>query len=169
MYYVYMIILAIDPGYERVGVAVLEKPSNSSNIEKLVYSNCFKTSKDLSFIERLELVGEEIERVIKKYKPKALAIEKLFFNTNQKTATNVSEVRGALIYIALKNGLKVFEYTPLQIKVAVTGYGHGDKKQIISMIKNLIKIEKEINLSAGGDDEYDAIAVGITCFASERF
>ena len=155
-----MKILSIDPGYERVGIAVLEKADK----EKLVYSDCFKTSKEFSFIERLELIGQEVERVIEEYKPEALAIEKLFFNSNQKTATNVSEVRGALIYIALKNKLKVFEYTPLQIKVAVAGDGHGDKTQVITMLKNLIKIEKQIKY----DDEYDAIAVGLTCFASER-
>jgi crossover junction endodeoxyribonuclease RuvC len=160
-----MTILSIDPGYERVGIAVLEKSSTGSGGEELIYSDCFKTSKELPFIERLKLVGQEVERVIKEYKPEAFAIEKLFFNTNQKTATNVSEVRGAVIYIALKNKLKVFEYTPLQIKVAVAGDGHGDKEQVIAMVKNLIKIEKEIKY----DDEYDAIAVGLTCFASERF
>ena len=160
-----MKILSIDPGYERVGIAILEKTLAGSGGEEFIYSNCFKTLKELPFIERLELVGQEVERVIEKYKPTAFAIEKLFFNTNQKTATNVSEVRGALIYIALKNKLKVFEYTPLQIKVAVAGDGHGDKKQVISMVKNLIKLEKEIKY----DDEYDAIAVGLTCFASERY
>lgn len=156
-----MKILSIDPGYERVGIAVIEKVDGK---EILIYSNCFKTSAELSFEERLQLIGDEIERVIKKFKPKAFAIEKLFFNTNQKTATKVSEVRGALIYIALKNKLKVFEYTPLQIKVAVAGDGHGDKKQVIEMLKKLILIDKEIKY----DDEYDAIAVGLTCFASER-
>ena len=160
-----MKILSIDPGYERVGVAVLEKTSGGAGQEKLIYSNCFKTDKGLPFLERLELVGNEVERVIKKYKPEAFAIEKLFFNTNQKTATNVSEVRGALIYIALKNKLKVFEYTPLQIKSAVAGDGHADKTQVIAMVENLIKIKEDIKY----DDEYDAIAVGLTCFASERF
>ena len=159
-----MKILSIDPGYERVGISILEKISNGSGGEKLIYSDCFKTSAELPFLERLQLVGDEVERVIKKHKPSVFAIEKLFFNTNQKTATMVSEVRGALIYIALKNKIKVYEYTPLQIKVAVCGDGHGDKKQVVAMVKNLIKIEKEIKY----DDEYDAIAVGLTCFASER-
>ena len=159
-----MKILAVDPGYERIGIAVLEKILNSSDVEKLIYSNCFKTSASIVFAERLYLIGKEIERIIKKYKPKALAIEKLYFNTNQKTATMVSEARGVFIYIAIKNKLKIFEYTPLQIKSAVCGDGRGDKKQIITMIKNLIKIDKLIKY----DDEYDAIAAGITCFASER-
>lgn len=161
-------IVSIDPGYERVGIAVLEKVSVGSGGEKLIYSDCFKTSSKLLFIERLNLIGKEIERVIKKYNPSIFAIEKLFFNTNQKTAMMVSEARGALIYIALKNKLKVFEYTPLQIKVAVCGDGRADKIQVISMVKNLIEIKKEISPPAGGDDEYDAIAVGLTCFASER-
>ena len=163
-YYVIMKILAIDPGYERVGVAMLEKTASGSGGEKLIYSDCFKTSAKLAFTERLYLIGEEIERIIKKYKPKAFAIEKLYFNTNQKTATMVSEARGVFIYIALKNKLKIFEYTPLQIKAAVCGDGRGDKKQIITMVKKLIKINKLIKY----DDEYDAIAVGIACFASER-
>lgn len=156
-----MKILSIDPGYERVGVAVIEKTSDK---ETLVYSDCFKTSAKLPFIQRMELIGNEVEKVIKKYKPAVFATEKLFFNTNQKTATMVSEVRGALIYIALKNKLNVYEYTPLQIKSAVTGDGHADKKQIIAMVKNLIQIDKEIKY----DDEFDAIAIGLTCSASER-
>ena len=159
-----MKILSIDPGYERVGISILENPSTCSGQERLIYSDCFKTSAELPFIERLELIGNEVEKIIKKHKPSVFAIEKLFFNTNQKTATNVSEVRGALIYIALKNKLTVYEYTPLQIKSAVCGDGHGDKNQVIAMVKNLISIEKEIKY----DDEYDAIAIGLTCFASER-
>ncbi|MDP6387903.1 MAG: crossover junction endodeoxyribonuclease RuvC [Candidatus Pacebacteria bacterium] len=156
-----MTILSIDPGYERVGISILEKTNNK---EKLIYSDCFKTSAELPFLERLKKISDEVERIIKKYKPGVLAIEKLFFNTNQKTATRVSEVRGALLYIAKVNKMDVYEYTPLQIKVATTGNGHGDKKQVIAMVKNLIPIDKEIE----HDDEFDAIAVGLTCIASER-
>lgn len=155
-----MKVLAIDPGYDRLGIAVVEK----ENEEKLIFSETFSTDKKLDFIERLFLVSSEVEKIIKRYQPEYFAIEKLFFNTNQKTATNVSEVRGALIFVALKAGLKVFEYTPLQIKTAVTGYGRADKKQMITMLEKLIKIEKEIK----HDDEYDAIACALTFFASER-
>ena len=84
---------------------------------------------------------------------------------NQKTAIDVAGVRGMLFYIAKKHSLSVFEYTPLQIKMAVTGYGKSDKKQVTDMVTKLIKIDKKIKF----DDEYDAIAVGLTCFASERF
>lgn len=157
-----MKIISIDPGYERVGIAVVEK--EESNKEVLIYSDCFKTSKELSISERLFLIGQEIDSLIKKYKPEAMAIETLFFQTNQKTAMAVSEARGVIIYQALLNKISVFEYTPLQIKIAVTGYGKSDKKQVTSMVKNLIKIEKKIKF----DDEYDAIAVGLTHTASHK-
>jgi len=103
--------------------------------------------------------------VIETYTPKALALENLFFTNNQKTAITVAEARGVILYQAAIHGLPVYEYGPGQIKVAVTGYGKSDKEQIISMIPRLIGIQKTIT----HDDEYDAIAVGLTCFATERF
>ena len=153
-----MKVLSIDPGYERLGIAILEK---ENGMEKIIFSETFQTSAKEDFIKRIFLIGKEIEKIIKKYNPKILSIEKLFFNTNQKTATNVSEIRGSIIYIAMKYGLEVFEYTPLEIKSAITGDGRADKKQMIFMIKQLIKVEKEIK----HDDEWDAIAIGLTFFA----
>jgi len=153
-----MRILAIDPGYERVGIAILGK-------DTLVFSECYKTSAKLDFSERLGLLGQEIGAIIKKYKPMALAIETLFLTTNQKTAMRVAEARGVIIYEAQKAGFKIFEYTPLEIKIAVTGYGKSDKKSVINMVKKLIKINENKN----SDDEIDAIAVGLTCFAREKF
>ena len=156
-----MRIISIDPGYERLGIAVLEK--NNGQKEKVVFSDTIQTSSKKEFRERLFEIGKEFENILKKYAPKVLAIENLFFNTNQKTVINVSEMRGALIFSALKNGLQVFEYTPLQIKAAITGYGKADKNQVIFMIQKLVDIEKEIKY----DDEYDAIACGLTFFASD--
>jgi crossover junction endodeoxyribonuclease RuvC len=156
-----MKILSIDPGYERLGIAILER---TNGVEKCLYSETFRTDKKLIFIERLFLLGVRIEKLIDKYKPEVLSIEKLFFNTNQKTATNVSEVRGAIIFLALKNKMNVYEYTPLEVKVAVAGYGRATKTQVIFMVKQLIKLEKEIKY----DDEYDAIALGLTFFAHHQ-
>ena len=156
-----MKIIAIDPGYERVGIAVLEKGTGK---EELLFSECFKTLASESAEERLVQIGHEIESLIKKYKPEALAIENLFFKNNAKTAMKVSEARGVMLYEAAKNNLKVLEFTPLQIKVAVTGYGKSDKEQVTEMVKRLIKITEPIIY----DDEYDAIAVGLTFFASHR-
>lgn len=158
-----MRILAIDPGFERIGIAILDKTLKPKH--ELVYSNCFKTRADIPFHTRLTLIGDEMERIIKKYKPEALAIEKLFFTNNQKTVMGVSEARGVIIYSASRNGLLIFEYTPPQIKIAVTGYGRSTKDGVMSMVPKLIEIKTSIT----SDDELDAIAIGITCLACEKF
>lgn len=153
-----MKVLAIDPGYERCGVAVLEKETGK---DVLLYSDCIQTSKELPFPERLGIVADECSHIIGEYGPDAFAIEKVFFNANKKTAMAVSEVRGSLITIAQQANIAVSEYTPGEIKVAVTGYGNADKKQVTAMVEKLIRIDKEIRF----DDEYDAIAIGITHLA----
>jgi len=158
-----MKIISIDPGFERIGIAVIEKTFLKKDI--LIYSDCFKTSAKIPFPERLRNIGNEIEKIIKKYKPKALAIEKLYFTTNQKTVMGVSEARGTIIYVASKNGLSIYEYTPPQIKVAVTGYGKASKEMVMSMVPKLIDIKKTIK----SDDEIDAIAIGLTCLACEGY
>ena len=156
-----MKILGIDPGYERLGVAIIEKDIGTGGKEVLLHSGCIQTSAQLPFSERLRILGAEIEELIKKYKPHSLTIEKLYFQNNQKTAMNVAQAIGVIIYIAKSHGLEVFEYTPLQIKSACAGSGRADKKQIMTMLPHLIKIDKSIKY----DDEYDAIAVGLTHLA----
>lgn len=156
-----MRILAIDPGYERLGIAILEKKNGK---ELLVYSNCFKTRAALPHAERLSLILTEIWRVVDEYKPERLAIETLLFNSNQKTALKVAEARGTVLAVAAKAGLKVFEYSPLQIKVAITGHGRSDKKQMIGMVKRLIAVPDTVV----NDDEFDAIACGLTSLAVEK-
>jgi crossover junction endodeoxyribonuclease RuvC len=160
-----MKILGIDPGYERLGIAIVEKRENK---DFLVFSECFQTSKNLNFHERLLLIGNHIEEIIQTHRPDTLAIETLMFNTNQKTAMNVAEARGVILFQATKNRLEIFEYTPLQIKIAITGYGRSDKNQVTEMVKRLIVIPSSDRATAGEvkDDEYDAIACAITCFAS---
>lgn len=158
-----MRILAIDPGFERVGIAILDKTLKPKHL--LVYSTCFKTSAKIPFHERLTLIGSELEKIIKDFEPDALAIEKLYFTTNQKTVMGVSEARGVMIYTASRNNLKIFEYTPPQIKIAVTGYGKSTKDMVMSMVPKLIEMKKDTD----SDDELDAIAIGITCLACERF
>jgi crossover junction endodeoxyribonuclease RuvC len=154
-----MIILAIDPGYERLGIAVLEKSPKQKEI--LLHSECFKTSAKIPHHERLTLIGKKIKEIIKKFSPEVLATEKLFFSKNQKTALLVAEARGVILYSASSAGLEVFEYTPACIKIAVTGYGKSEKRQIIDMVKKLIVVPKNEN----SDDEFDAIAIGLTHFA----
>jgi len=158
-----MKIISIDPGYDRVGVAILEKIRGGK--EELAYAECIETSSKLKLPERIFLIGQEIVRLIKKYKPEALAIETLFMTSNQKTVMGVSEARGVIIYEASRAGIPIFEYTPLQIKIAVTGYGRAEKREVHTMVKKLISLPAKKRL----DDEIDAIAVGLTCFACERF
>ena len=160
-----MRILGIDPGFERLGVAIIEKSFGSAqNKELVVFSECFKTSAKLEFFERLVLIGEEIHKVIKTYKPDALAIETLFLTTNQKTVMHVAEARGVVIYEAKKTGLKIFEFSPPQIKIATTGYGKATKEQMIKMVKLLVTIDA----SKKSDDELDAIAIALTALAHIR-
>lgn len=154
-----MRVLAIDPGYERLGIAVLEKKSGGK--EYLIFSECFQTPKTSPFIDRLHAVGARLGEIIKEYSPDGVAIESLFFTNNQKTAMHVAEIRGVIMYQTASNKLRFAEYTPGQIKNAVTGDGRADKKQIFSMVPRLVKIDKKIKF----DDEYDAIAIGITFLA----
>lgn len=157
-----MKLLAIDPGVERVGIAVLEKDTSGKEI--LLYSDCFKTSAKLPHPQRLALIGSELKKIITTYNPTALAIEKLFFETNVKTAMIVAEARGVMLYEAASIGMDIYEYTPLEIKVAVTGYGKSDKHAVMSMVPRLISLPEQKRL----DDELDAIAIGLTCFAYSK-
>ena len=156
-----MRVLAIDPGYGRCGVAVLEKEGGK---EVLLYSACIETSVKADFAVRLAEVADECTRLMKKYMPKAVALEKLYFSSNQKTAMRVAEVRGALIQAASNEGLAVFEYGPGEVKSAVASSGRADKQQVAKMLHALLTIEKRIER----DDEYDAIAIGVAHLARQR-
>ena len=156
-----MRVLAIDPGFGRCGVAILEKDGSEISV---IYSSCIETSTKFSFPERLARVANECAVLLKRYKPASVALERLYFTSNQKTAMQVAEVRGALIYAAASYGVPVFEYTPQQVKSATTGSGGADKRSVAAMLKTLLKIKKDIQY----DDEYDAIAVGLTHLASTR-
>ena len=162
-----MKIIAIDPGYGRLGIAILE------NTERpiVVFSCCFKTSATLPHQERLAAIGEKIKKVIKKYQPKELAIEKLFFNINQKTALKVAEARGVILNAGAEADRGVAEYTPLQVKIAVTGYGRGYKKQVINMVSKLAIFPSPAKSQSGhgaSDDEMDAVAIGLTHLACRK-
>jgi len=155
-----MKVLAIDPGYGRCGVAVID---GSATDQTYVYSDCIETESSADFFDRLQEITETVGALIQEYEPHALAIEKLFFNQNTTTAMKVAQVKGAIAAVGKQNGLNVFEYGPQKIKAAVAGSGNAKKKQVIQMTKQLVSIPD----SAQHDDEYDAIAVGITCLAHE--
>ncbi len=155
-------ILGIDPGFDRLGVCILDKEETK---EILVFSTCITTSKKESFEKRLAVIGSELEAIILKYTPDELAIETLFFTNNQKTIITVAEVRGVCIYLAYKNGATLFEYSPPQIKLAIAGHGKASKEDVAIMVPKILKQTLLINTL---DDEIDAIAVALTHSANRK-
>lgn len=152
-------VLAIDPGFDRVGVAVLEK-------NNVLFSDCIVTNRKNSQAERLLAIKTVIGKIIKKWRPDVLAIEKLFFNQNITNALRVAEARGVVLAISAENKLGIFEYSPQEIKIAVTGYGKADKRQMGMMVRKLVNLSEKPTKRL--DDEIDAIALGITCLASQK-
>lgn len=150
-----MIILGIDPGYARVGWGILEKNSSKLNV---VNYGCIETSKKEQGHKRLVSVYKEVVSLIKKYNPDSLVIEELFFTTNAKTAFKVGEARGVIILAGAIRDIPVFSYTPLQVKIAISGYGKADKIQVGKMVKTILKLKELPKL----DDTTDAIAVALT-------
>lgn len=157
-----MRILGIDPGYARVGWGVIEM----QNVKcKMQNCGCIETSKDTASQERLAYAYKQVCALIKKYKPDVLAIEELFFTNNAKTAFKVGEARGVIILAGATQKIPVFSYTPLQVKIAVTGYGNADKGQVGRMIKAILKLKEMPKL----DDTTDAIAVALTHAFTKKF
>ena len=147
-------ILGIDPGLATIGYALLDKETN--HFEVLEYG-IIKTSADKDDIERLEIIHRNIEALIKEFEPEQMAVEELFFNKNVKTAISVGQARGVILLAGSQAGLKVAEYTPLQIKQAVVGYGRADKMQVQQMVKSLLNLSE----IPRPDDAADALAISI--------
>ena len=149
-----MIILGIDPGFAIVGWGVIE--SVRGNVRPIAYG-AITTPAHTSLESRLLMIERDLTEIIEKYKPDEMAVEELFFNTNITTGIAVAEARGVIICTAHRLGVKVNEYTPLQVKQAVVGYGRAEKKQVITMVSSLLKLEKPPK----PDDTADAVAVAI--------
>lgn len=149
-----MIILGIDPGYAIVGIGLIEYKGNKFRV--LEY-NAITTPAGMATVERLKKIYTEITSYLIKYDPDAIAIEELFFNSNQKTAINVAQARGVLLVACANANIPIYEYTPLQVKQAVTGYGRAEKKQIQQMVKTLLNL----NAIPKPDDAADALAIAI--------
>ena len=148
-------ILGIDPGTGIVGFGFIEADSRRL---KLIDAGVIRTPAKQAAELRLLTIYDELAGLIEEYKPKAVSVEKLFFARNVTTAMSVSQSRGVILLAAIKSGLDVFEYTPLQIKMAITGYGRADKKQIQEMVRTLLNL-KEVPKP---DDAADALAAAIT-------
>lgn len=156
-----MRVLGIDPGYDRLGVALIEKQNNQ---ETVLFSTCIETDADTELAERLVTLGGELETILTTYQPELVGVETLFFNKNIKTALGVAHARGVILFLVKRAGIPILELSPQQIKVAVTGYGNSDKTAVTMMIKQLAANVPQ----HAHDDEYDAIAAGITALAHYR-
>ena len=149
-----MVILGIDPGFAIVGWGVLE--FSGGRFRVMGYGS-IQTKAGLPIEERLKQIYDGMATIIEKYKPEVMSIEELFWNTNQKTGICVAEARGIILLAAHQRGLKIFEYTPLQVKQAVVGYGRAEKKQVQQMVKNILGLHEVPK----PDDTADALAIAI--------
>ncbi len=149
-----MLIMGVDPGFAITGYSIVEYKSNKL---KLVDVGAVSTKAGELFTYRLLMIDERLTEIIKKYSPEAFAIEELFFNNNAKTAIAAAQGRGVAVMAAVKCGVPVYEYTPLQVKQAVTGYGRADKNQVQQMIKTIFHMDKIIK----PDDAADAAAIAV--------
>ncbi len=149
-----LIVLGIDPGYAIVGYGLVEYKAN--RFTPVAYG-AVTTKAGTQFSSRLDKIYNDITEIMQKYKPEALSIEKLFFNTNTTTAIDVAQARGVILLAAYQNQIPVFEYTPLQVKQSVSGYGKAEKKQVMELTRRLLNLEKVPK----PDDTADALAMAI--------
>lgn len=149
-----MRILGIDPGYATIGYGIIEYDNFRF---KTVAYGAITTSPDKLFSDRLCDIYSDMQTLINNYKPDCLSIEKLFFNTNTTTAIDVAQARGVILLSARKSNVDIYEYTPLQVKQSITGYGRAEKHQVMEMVKTLL----QLNSVPKPDDTADALALAI--------
>ncbi|MBR1970435.1 MAG: crossover junction endodeoxyribonuclease RuvC [Clostridia bacterium] len=157
-----MRILGIDPGLAIVGYGVVDKEGNAY---KTIYYDAITTQAHTPIENRIKIIYDEINLIIEKFKPDVLSIEELFFNNNAKTALAVGQARGVVLLSAVEHNIPIYEYTPLQVKQALTGYGRASKMQIQQMMKSMLGL-KEIPKP---DDVADALAIAICHGNSMKF
>ena len=149
-----MIILGIDPGYAIVGYGVVE---NENSRFRTLEHGAITTQAGLDFSRRLEIIYDALNTVTAHWKPEAVAIEKLYFQNNKTTGIGVAEARGVILLACQKAGARIFEYTPMQVKLAVTGYGQAKKPQVMEMTRRLLGLKN----MPKPDDTADALAMAV--------
>lgn len=156
-----MIIMGVDPGLAILGFGVIEKIKKDL---KVLDYGCITTSPNLVPGDRLKKINSELDKLIKRHKPNILAVESIYFFKNLKTAMPVSQAKGVILFTAAKNKIPVCEFTPLQMKMAITGYGRAEKKQVQKMIKILLNLEeKPEDKNKRKDDATDALGIALCC------
>ncbi len=148
-----MIIIGIDPGFGKCGVALVEDGKKP----KLIFADCIETDKGQTPGERLQEIKEALDHIIKKYRPDEAAVEELFFAKNAKTAMGVGQARGVILLALAEAGVKAFPYKPAEIKLTVAGVGNADKKQV----QKMVKLHLKDNDSIVQDDTADGVAVAL--------
>lgn len=151
-----MVIFGVDPGIAIVGYGVVDYSERTRAFTTLDYG-AITTPANTPVCDRLATIYEELDQLITMYQPHAMAVEELFFNTNQKTAITVAEARGVMLLCARQRRVELFEYTPLQVKQAVVGYGRAEKSQVIMMVRTILKLAAAPKL----DDTADALAIAV--------
>lgn len=149
-----MVILGIDPGTATTGFGIIDHAKTQA---KLVDFGVIATKKGLSDVSRLEILAGDLKQLIKKYKPAAVGVEKLFMSSNQKTVMTVSQARGVVLLVCQQQGLPIFEFTPLQVKNFICGYGKADKKQVQYIVQKTFKLKTVPK----PDDAADALAIAV--------
>lgn len=150
-----MRIIGIDPGTAIVGYGIIDFNKNSYST---VYYGVITTSKDLNMEDRLLIIYQELKKILEEYKPEYIAIEDLFYFKNNKTVISVAQARGIILLSAKQNNIPISSYTPLQVKIGITGYGKADKKQIQQMTQRILGLSE----IPKPDDAADALAIAIT-------
>ncbi|MBI2641738.1 crossover junction endodeoxyribonuclease RuvC [Candidatus Roizmanbacteria bacterium] len=160
-----MIILSVDSGVEKTGIAIFRKDSHIPQGFQYVYSDLIVTSKKEPIEKRLRVLHNKLLGIARKFKPNLLLLEQLFFFKNVKTAISVAQAQGSILLTAAKIGIPVKYLTPLQIKQSITGYGRADKKSVQKMLKILLKLDGQLK----NDDVADAIACGLAyCYMNKK-
>ncbi len=155
-----MIILGIDPGLATVGFGIIKKVKDKK--AEVVDYGCILTTPELCSGDRLKIINNELSKLIKKHQPKIMAVENLFFFKNLKTAMPVSQAKGVILLTAAKKKIPVYEFTPLQMKMAITGYGKAEKKQVQKMIQTMLNLEeKPKDKNKRKDDATDALGIAL--------
>lgn len=163
-----MIVIGIDPGVAKLGYGVISKIQNpkskSQDRLRCLDYGLIQTNPGLPAGERLKKINTELNKLIKKYQPKALAVENIYFFKNLKTAMPVSQAKGVVLFTAAKKKIPVFEFTPLQMKMTVTGYGRAEKKQVQKMVQVLLNLKEAPKI----DDAADALGIALCCVFQMR-
>lgn len=149
-----MRILGVDPGIATVGFGVIESDGHT---QSMVACGVINTPAGLSLSNRLQLIYDDVEELISTFRPEAMAVEEIFFNTNTTTAISVAHGRGVILLAGYRAGVPIFEYTPLQVKQAVVGYGRAEKNQVIDMVRRMLRLETPPK----PDDAADALAIAL--------